>query len=222
MTCPKSKIQKENVSFRKAKFKNIFGVWSLEFGHFKNGFTFIELLIVISLMAIVAASVSAAYLSFENRQRVKEAALIVKNQIRAVQNNATSGVTTCSSGSFTGWEIWFDLSNPNQVFYSVICKPLNLLDILNSIKVIKLPASVTIQDIKYGGTQQSPLIVYFRTLNQGATFHNNLRSFSNSTGELINLIGTIPQSDVTIVLFGSGVTYNVVIRSSGEVYETPM
>lgn len=199
---------------------------------FFSGFTFIELLIVISLMAIVGASVSAAYLSFENRQRVKEAALIVKNQIRAVQNNALSGVTTCSQipdplngnrpKTFTGWEVWFDLNTSNQFYYSVICKSFSAFDVVNSAKVVTLPASVTIQDVKYGGTQQSPLIVYFRALNEGATFHNNARTFSNTTGELINILGTIPQNDVTIVLSGSGILYNVVIRPSGEVYEVAM
>jgi prepilin-type N-terminal cleavage/methylation domain-containing protein len=226
MPCLELKIQN-------SKFKNIFGVWSLEFGHFKNGFTFIELLIVISLMAIVAASVSAAFLNFEKRQRVKEAALMVKNGIRTMQNNATSGKDVNCTGTLTlaGWTFSANVGS-SVFFYAVYCgNPPDFASYGSSLKSLKLPQGVTFMDIKYGPIGGSTvsvnsLRIFTRTLKMGFSFHQSgmgVTSFFNSdTGDLVNLVGTMPQDPVTIILSGSGVTYGVVVMPSGEVYETPM
>ncbi len=228
MTCLKLKIQKENVSFRKAKFKNIFGIWSLEFGHFKNGFTFIELLVVISLMAIVAASVSAAYLNFEKNQRVKEAALMVKNEIRAFQNNASSGknIDCFATDKLAGWLLGANVGL-NSLIYGVDCEPFNGTAFSSSQKTLKLPQGVILADIKYGpvgaGTSITPVYIFYRTLNIGFSFHESVPPLDADTGDLVNLIGgALPQDPVTIILTGSGVTYGVVVMPSGEVYEKQM
>src|SRR4030043_2323054 len=54
-------------------------------------FTIIELLIVISILAFSVTLVSTSYLGFERRERIKSAALEMKNKIRAAQNKALSG-----------------------------------------------------------------------------------------------------------------------------------
>lgn len=193
----------------------------------ERGFTFIELLIVISLMAIVAAGVSAAFLNFEKRQRVKEAALMVKNEIRAFQNNATSGKDiNCTTGKLAGWFFGANVGS-STFFYGVHCDPFTIASYNASRKSINLPQGVTFRDMKYGpigGSTVSvnPLYVFYRTLNAGFSFHQGAPFFDSDTGDLINLVGTVPQDPATIILSGSGVTYGVIVMPSGEVYETPM
>src|SRR3989338_10011742 len=57
----------------------------------KKGFTFIELLVVITIFGLTASLVTASYLTFERNQRLKNAALTLKNELRLIQNRALSG-----------------------------------------------------------------------------------------------------------------------------------
>ncbi len=190
---------------------------------YSYGFTFIELLVVISLMAIVGASVSAAYLKFEGNQRVKGAALMVKNEIRASQNNASSGKDiNCTSGKLAGWFFVADVS-PNALVYGVYCDPFWIPSYNASRKILKLPQGVTVTGVKYGGTPNAPVFIFYRTLNIGFSFHSSTPFFDPVTGDLQNFLGSgLPQDPVTIILTGSGVTYEVVVMPSGEVYEKQM
>ena len=224
-----------NLKQRFSDLESFFGNCKLEIKNwkFKNGFTFIELLVVISLMAIIGASVTAAYLGFEKRQRVKEAALIVKNEIRAMQNNATSGKdVNCVSGSkLLGWVFDADLGS-GSLNYGIFCYDAASYAFVQSYydaskKGIKLPQGVGLIDVKYGplggsSTSIGHLYIFHKALGLGYSFHSSLSLADANTGDLLNTIGIMPQDPVTIILGASGTTYGVVVKPSGEVYEVEM
>src|SRR3989344_5284442 len=95
------------------------GIWRCyikDNDQFIKGFTIIELLIVMSLLGIATTLVSAAYLSFEKRERVKSAALDLKSNLRLAQNKALSGDKGISgtseicgtSSTLVGWFVRID------------------------------------------------------------------------------------------------------------------
>ena len=56
------------------------------------GFTLIELLIVIAIIGILSAIAIPSFSSFNNKQRLSQAAKQVKNDLRSAQNRAISGI----------------------------------------------------------------------------------------------------------------------------------
>jgi len=183
----------------------------------KAGFTFVELLVVISLMAIVGASVSAAFLSFEKRQRLTEATGVLKNTLRQVQNNALSGnKTQCvDTDRLAGWSLLVAIGSGTLTLGGQ-CLSSGAVFTTSS---VLLPAGVTVGGINYGSVSISGTNAYvvFRPLSQGASFHTQAQFADSATGDLINLFGTLPQDPLTITLFSSNGSANVVIYPTGEV-----
>ncbi len=183
--------------------------------NFKRGFTFVELLVVISLMAILGASVSAAFLSFERRQRLTEASGVVKNTLRQVQNNALSGKTQCTSpDKFAGWYLLATIGSSTLTLGGE-CLSGTVFTTSN----VTLPTGVTVSGIAYGSVSISQTTAYiaFRPLAQGASFHTAVQFADSTTGDLVNLFGTIPQDPLTLTLTSTNGSANVTVFSSGEV-----
>lgn len=67
--------------------------------HEKSGFTLLEIIIAISLLMILTGGVIAGYSSFNDTQKIKQAALTFKSYLRSAQTKATSGVkpTVCTT-----------------------------------------------------------------------------------------------------------------------------
>lgn len=57
----------------------------------KRGFSFVELLVVTTIILLLAGSVIVGYNGFTNRQRVKQAALTLKSDLRVAQAKALAG-----------------------------------------------------------------------------------------------------------------------------------
>src|SRR3990167_4917878 len=123
------------------------------------GFTIIELLIVISLLGIATTLVSAAYLSFEKRERVKSAALDLKSYLRLAQNKALSGdkgiagspaTEICDTFStLVGWFVSINTGSPN---YEVVgsCQTTSG-EVGFSTKTYAYPDGVSLTHINYDG-----------------------------------------------------------------------
>src|SRR3990172_8959668 len=58
---------------------------------YRPAYTLIELMIVVALIGLAVGLITTSYLGFERRQRIKNTALEIKNNIRLAQNNAHSG-----------------------------------------------------------------------------------------------------------------------------------
>lgn len=89
----------------------------------ENGVTLIELLVVMAITSILIGSVFAGYRTFDNRQRVKQAALTLKNNLRQAQTKAIavdipSGCANLNSMnvefvSDTTYNIIYDCDDPD-------------------------------------------------------------------------------------------------------------
>lgn len=78
----------------------------------KNGFTLIELLIVSTIIGILLTTGVASYNNFNRKRMVREAALELLNNLRYVQEKASSGEKPSSGcGVLDGWELEFDGTN---------------------------------------------------------------------------------------------------------------
>ncbi|OGD94077.1 hypothetical protein A2697_03670 [Candidatus Curtissbacteria bacterium RIFCSPHIGHO2_01_FULL_41_44] len=211
--------------------------------HFKLklGFSLIELLIVISIFGITASVITASFLNFERNQRLKNAALQLKNDLRLVQNNALSGNKgvvggTCNPTSpnpailLVGWYVILDAGLGSNDKYT-ISRDCNVSGTEQSFdtKTVLLPRGVTISAIKYGVFTKTSVNILFQPLTQSATFWNT--AFTPPSGQFLNvngdldqskLTGSIPQDSVSVELSSQQVpgVYKVIIQPSGETNES--
>lgn len=74
------------------------------------GFTLVELLIVIAVIGILAASSIPVFSSYTSSQRLSQTAKNVKNDLRSAQNRAISGVEG------KAWGMSFNGSNSYTIF----------------------------------------------------------------------------------------------------------
>lgn len=75
---------------------------------FRRGYTLIELLVVIGVMFLLSGSLIANYNGFNDNQKLKQAALALKNTLRGAQSRALSGQKpTSGCTQFVGYEISF-------------------------------------------------------------------------------------------------------------------
>ena len=79
-----------------------------------RGFTLVELLIAVSLIAILTGALIPSFSSYIQSQGLKQAQEQVKNDLRTTQNNAITGV---DSQAITHWGILF---TPNSTTYTFV------------------------------------------------------------------------------------------------------
>lgn len=73
----------------------------------RNGFTLVELLVVITIMALVGTFTLSNYGSFGEDQKLKNAVLDIQSLIRLAQTNATTNVK-CNTEYGAKWIVEFD------------------------------------------------------------------------------------------------------------------
>lgn len=197
----------------------------------KKGFTLIELMIVIALFGLSTSLITASYLTFEKNQRVKTAALNLKNDMRLAQNYALSGYKGVGDSLCTdtqqliGWYVWLTI---NSSTYQIggVCIP-GPGQITLTGKDVTLPRGVTIDSYYVGGVNGSSanFFVLFQPLRNAPSFHSSpsatLPIFTDLNYVLTNLIGTQPQREMVITLLGNGGRYQVNVNGdSGEIGAT--
>ncbi len=204
---------------------------------FNAGFTMIELLIVLTILGVATTLISASYLGFEKRERVKSAALEVKNQIRFAQNRALSGdkgipndpagfCDTSAGQTLVGWYVNVDTASQTSYFIAGDCLTSSTESTFAQ-KSTRLPDGVTITSLTYDN-QNPPANkanILFRPLENGAYFFKLagsaqfLKSGSADTLDTGKLLGSIPQETVTIRIQGFNTTYDIEVKPTGEVNE---
>lgn len=195
------------------------------------GFTIIELLIVVSILGVIATVVTTSFLSFEKRERVKSAALILKNQIRAAQNKALSGDKGYEVGNLclttsnlVGWYVNV-VEGSGDFSIAGDCQT-GALETTFGQTVIKLPKDVTIAGIVYNPdlpqSKNSANILFRPSENEVRFFETTAPPFL-SGAQLDNaklFDSSLLQNSIKITLqvVGSS-TYEVIVLPSGSVYE---
>lgn len=77
---------------------------------FSQGFTLIEILLVVSILAVMTATLIPSFDSYIKNQNLKQAQEAVKNDLRTMQNRAMTGASSASGINY--WGIYFaDESN---------------------------------------------------------------------------------------------------------------
>lgn len=203
-----------------------------------KGFSLIELLIVISLFGVAASLITASYLSFDRNQRLKNAALVLKSDLRLVQNHATSGDkgqksadTICPRVGYTlgGWYLKAAAGAHSYSFGGVCVRQSDgsetlFYDPVITQKVVNLPSDLIISRVFYdAGNLDRSVAIFFRPLNSGVSYHNadaTFPAFFTADGvTLNNLMPGIPQNSTVGIEIGNTAAtyYQVCVKSTGEI-----
>lgn len=194
----------------------------------KLGFSLIELLIVVAIFGLTVSMVTAAFITFDRSQKLRNAAQQLKSDLRQAQNKALSGdkgsgPATCPSTAILGgWyiQISTDSAGGKNGKYTLAgdCKT-GATDGSFAPKTIFLPGGVTVSTTSLGALSNAA--IFFQPLTFGVTYHNAGLSppFFDLSGNLVNQVGA--GSALTITLSAAtGGTYQVVVLSSGEINES--
>lgn len=193
-----------------------------------RGFTLIELLVLISLFALISGAITVSYLSFERRQRLKNAVEQVKVDLRWMQNNALTGNKGIGSGVCSSTERlagWVFYANEGDDHYerNLVCKKNDLSEYFPSSITVDLPNGIIIGNISYWTTDFNDgdgLIVLFWPLTGEAFFINQGRPYLNADYTL-NLSKLWQPSGKSVVLTiwdnKSGESQQVTILPNGTI-----
>jgi prepilin-type N-terminal cleavage/methylation domain-containing protein len=151
----------------------------------KKGFTLIEVLVVVGLLLLTTGGVVSNYNNYNDRQKVKQATLTLKDNLRLAQTSAMSGnKPTGCSGQLTGYQVAFTSSTLYTI--TALCAGGN-----GPTVSISMPSDVSIA---------SPVTITFSPLTgeaNVATYADiSVSSFSVYTGVRVTKNGQI--SDVVI------------------------
>jgi len=235
MPCASRTVNKKHLTFNIKSIVNC--QLSIVEGRSK-GFTLIELLVVITLFAITSTLITASYLTFERNQRIRNAAQILKNDLRFAQNKALAGdkgvsnvspsdctnLSQCcpnrylsNNYSLVGWYVTFDTAQTSTYTYAGVCKRENGTETFfpNPAKTVSFPSGVTLKTngIKIGGTLRSGTVkVLFKHLATDVALHSSGPPFVSSN--TISFSG-----DLTIELEGQQTSNvnTVTVRPTGEI-----
>jgi Tfp pilus assembly protein FimT len=130
----------------------------------QQGFSYIELLVSIGIIAMVSGLMMANYRYGQNRSEVRMSALKIANDIRLVQNHALSlkKVGTANPG---GWGIYF---KKNQPEYKIFSEAQTGGQVNKTYKngeqqgpTIALPSHIGYQSLKIDTTNKNDVSIFF-------------------------------------------------------------
>lgn len=158
-----------------------------------SGFTLIELIVVIAVILVISITTLLNYNSYTDKQRVKQAGLTLRSDLRLTQTKAISGQKPFVCDEMTtlqGYTVAFSTTCENGGCYTI--QPLcvassGIVDTSSELTTVYLPSGINF-DHSY-----SPV------------------TFSAVTGV------TDLTSNLSLVLTGAGVTYTVTVTPSGSV-----
>ena len=137
-----------------------------------KGFTLVELLVVVGLIAILSGGTIAGYTKFSDKQKVVAEAQKLKVNLRKAQAKMLSGVRPSGcKGMLIGYRIEFNSTN-----YTIgaDCQTNGI----QYIETISLSSGITLSESFSGGNA-----ITFKPLTQGAS-ENGVITFTNSaTGD---------------------------------------
>ncbi len=206
----------------------MYQVSSIKYQVFRKGFSLIEILIVIAIFGLTVSLVTASFLTFERNQRLRNAALQLKSDLRQAQNKALSGdkgsgSSVCpASSTLGGWcmQISTDAGGDNNTKNTMSgdCRT-GAADSAFGSRTILLPQGITVSatSLGVGGVN-----ILFQPLASGVSYHNAALTppFFNASGNLLNQIGSGNTLTITLTSATGSGTYQVVILPSGEVNDS--
>lgn len=143
----------------------------------KRGFTIIELLIAMSIMALLFGIGAAKYVSFNQGQIIKQAAQKLRSDLRVGVNKAITGEKN-GCGTLDGYQVSF---TSGQYSLSSACSG----GTFRAVNAVNLPSGVSFNPLP------SPL--FFKVLGQGVSSATTiiLSGFSKTETITVNISGEI-------------------------------
>lgn len=181
------------------------------------GFTLVELIVVIAILAILVVIAVPNYTSYNNDQKLNEAANQLQTILRQAQNNAQTG-TQCKNTSSTGkaleWYVTFDTSstgNANtQYTFTANCEP----GISQTPQIIYFPSGIVISALRLrtSPSDTSPCSpsssgVYFKNISSDVSFTNS--GCPATTNQFI---------EIDISLTGTSNRRTIFVEKGGSIY----
>lgn len=156
--------------------------WGPTLPSLSKGFTLIELIVVITILAVSLGVVVPTYIGFQKTRDVTEAREVLKSFLRRAQNNAQSGkVPRCPSErpSLLGWYVTLS-ANQSQAYIRARCYLVSDTAYADSAifaennysdsEVIQLPGNVGVSNIIEAGTPVSQVEIYYLSAGKGLLF----------------------------------------------------
>lgn len=157
----------------------------------KNGFTLVELLVVMSIMAITGIFTLSNFRSFGEDQNLKSAVLDLQSQLRSAQTNATANAICINNGGGT-WQVTYSGSTA-----SVNCQEAGAAPAPTSVpKTVTLGSNIQIEEVS--GIPSSscpnsaavPFTISFNPLSGNMRIGNSSACSSLSIGLMNSKTGT--------------------------------
>ena len=144
-----------------------------------KGFTILELVISIAIIAIISVAISTNLISFQRVASLDAAAKDIVSQLRSVQNKALSGEDGNSDGTGDSWGVRFSNSTYDTYaeFYGASFNSANVTGTttLSSSVIFINPASSATKDIVFtkitGTTSPSTIIIQTQDGSQTKTIN---------------------------------------------------
>jgi prepilin-type N-terminal cleavage/methylation domain-containing protein len=165
-----------------------------------RGFTLIELMVVVVVMGLLVAGGMAAYSSFNNKQRIRQAADNLMTELRIAQKKADKGEIKFTCGSLLGYRISWE----GATIYSIVPFCDN---------------SEPYED-GLGYTVPPDAMGQYPTLVNGVNFTSNWGPFVFGvlSRGLLNTSGSpIGQQTINLTLPGTSETASVILEASGAI-----
>lgn len=150
------------------------------------GITLVEVLVVISIMAILMGLSIPAYNTFNSAQRIRQSTYTLIQDLKDIQNRATSGEKATSCKSLTDpttperFDGWYLTAQTNGTSYDIAgsCSTVNLpitYRDVNQKTGILLQEGVKIKQIAVDGTTYTKIFILFKPLTQKIEFYDALQ-----------------------------------------------
>lgn len=127
-----------------------------------QGFTLIEIMIVVSIIGMVSAVAIPSFRKFNDEQVLKNAAAQMTQAFRKIQNNAQSRVNCRDNNPSSGWEVVLGVDSSGSGFYQIVEYCQNILDDYAPYTIEEeaqnLPADIYINTVE-DSSATPPLIV---------------------------------------------------------------
>lgn len=158
----------------------------------QSGFTLVELLVVVAIMALVGVVAIANFRTFGEDEALKNAAFDIVSLIRTAQTNATSNVK-CGNSYGATWQVEFA---SNQV--------INLKCQISTEKIVQLGTNITINSVT--GLPPAACSAGFGSAINFAPINGNISFHDSDCSELT----------VTLKNSKTGNTKNVIMDKGGK------
>lgn len=130
------------------------------------GFTIIELVVVVGILAVVAGGVIANYNNFNESQRIRQAALTLKTNLRLAQTNAIAG--NKPTAPYTCAELVSYVVAFSPTSYSIQAKCADPESLQGGIVLTALPSGITLTTVPLTA------VIEFNVLDQGTSVPSDL------------------------------------------------